>query len=137
MANSESASFEQITVGGIKDPQGVEMLVGSAYDSATFSIPVDREFEAIKGRVGITTEPCSSGTVAYVAIQDAERHVLWPKTGRLELVGRDAQPFRIPVAGEDEIVLYATGHEVPARCGGGGYEGISVGWVHTQLISSE
>jgi hypothetical protein len=134
---SENAVFEQITVGGIRDPQGVWMQVGSGYDSATLSIPTDREFETIKGRVGITTEPCSSGTVAYVAIRDAEAHVLWPKSGGLEPIHRDAQSFQVPIVGEDEAVLYATAHEAPARCGSGGYEGVNVGWLHTRLLAAE
>ena len=134
---SESAVFEQVTVGEIRDPQGVLMGVGAAHDSAMLSIPTDREFKAIMGRVGITTEPCSSGTVAYVAIRDAEGHVLWPRSGSLEPIERDAQSFQVAVAGEDEVVLYATAHEAPARCGVGGYEGVNVGWLHTQLVSPE
>jgi hypothetical protein len=134
---SENANEEQITVGGITDPSGVRMSVGEGYRSATFNIPTNREFQTIRGRVGIASEPCSAGSVGYVAIRDAEGQALWPRNGQLQPVHRDAMPFKIRIASEDAVVLYAEAPEAEEGYCGSYARGTEVGWMHTRLISTE
>lgn len=132
---TENAVREQVTVAGIIDPNGVRMQVGGAYHSAAFTVPVNRSFQWVEGRVGITSEPCSAGSVAYVAIRDAEGQPLWPKNGKLKAVHRDAVPFKVRIASEDAVVLYAEAPEAKAGYCGNYYGTTEVGWVHSALIT--
>ncbi len=133
---TDSVAYEQVTVGGVIDPLGIRMEVGGAYRSGAFTIPANRRFQIIRGRVGVSSEPCSSGSIGYVGIRNAEGELLWPKNGHLMAVGRDASPFDVNIAGEDAVVLFAQAPE-PKK----GYCGVyvspttEVGWVHTQLIA--
>jgi len=130
---TENAVREQVTVAGIIDPNGVRMQVGGAYRSAAFTVPVNRAFQWVQGRVGITSEPCSSGSTAQVSIRDAEGRPLWPENGKLKTIHRDAISFKIRIASEDAVVLYAEAPEAGDGYCGGGYGTTEVGWVHAEL----
>lgn len=133
---TENAVREQVTVAGIIDPKGVWMQVGGAYHSAALTVPVNRAFQWVRGRVGITSEPCSIGSSAYVAIRDAEGQPLWPENGRLKTIHRDAVSFKISIASEDAVTLYAEAPKAAGGyCGGSGYGTTEVGWVHSELIA--
>lgn len=134
---SENANEEQITVGGITDPSGVGMSVGEGYRSAALTIPTNREFQTIRGRVGIASEPCSAGSVGYVAIRDAEGQALWPRNGELQPVHRDAMPFKVRIASEDAVVLYAEAPEAEEGYCGSYSRGTEIGWMRTRLIATE
>lgn len=132
---TENAVQEQVTVAGIIDPNGVRMQVGGAYRSAVFTVPVNRAFQWVKGHVGITSEPCSAGSVAYVEIRDAEGQPLWPENGQPKTIHRDAEPFKVRIASEDAVVLYAEAPEARGGSCGSSYGTTEVGWVNPELIS--
>jgi hypothetical protein len=132
--NELGAYVEDIVVGGISDVHGVLMEVDGPSD-AFFAIAANREFQTLRGRVGISSDPCSSGSRAGVAVRDGSGRTLWPRRGGLEPIDKDAQPFEVSVAGEDEVVLYAQAPETARTyCGSGA---TIVGWVKARLISAE
>lgn len=133
--STENAVLQQVTVAGIIDPRGVRMQVGGAYPSATFTVAVNRGFQWVRGRVGITSEPCSGGSVAYVSMRDAEGQPLWPKNGRPKTVHREAVSFKVRIASEDAVVLFAEAPETEGGYCGSSYATTEVGWVHPELIS--
>lgn len=133
--NTENATLEQVTVAGLIDPRGIRMQVGGAYHSAAFTVPVNRGFQWIRGKVGITSEPCSPGSIAYAAVRDAEGQPLWPKSGNLAPVHRDAVSFKVRIASEDAVILYAEAPRAEAGYCGNYYDTTEVGWVHPELIS--
>ncbi len=132
---TENAVREQVTVAGIIDPNGVRMQVGGAYRSAAFTVPVNRAFQWVQGRVGITSEPCSTGSSAYVAVRDAEGQPLWPENGKLKTIHRNAVPFKVRIGTEDAVVLYAEAPEAEGGYCGSSYGTTEVGWVHPDLIT--
>jgi hypothetical protein len=133
--STENTTYGQSTVSGIIDPLGIRMELDNEYRSASLTVPTQGAFQAIHGQVGITSEPCSPGAVANVAIRDEEGAPLWPKTGRLQPVGRKPFAFDVPIKEEDVVVLFAS-----APAGEVDYCGIPddttmVGWIQTQLVA--
>jgi hypothetical protein len=132
---TENVILEQVTVAGIIDPYGVRMQVGGVSHSGVFTVPVNRAFQWVRGRVGITSEPCSAGSIAYVAVRDAEGQPIWPRNGRLMTIHRNAVPFKVRIASEDAVVLYAEAPKAQAGYCGNYYDTTEVGWVHSELIA--
>jgi hypothetical protein len=127
---TENSYVEQVTVGGITDPYGLMMELGESSRSAGATIFANGALRMLKGQVGVTSEPCSAGSTAYVSIRNGEGEQLWPEGGRPKAVHRTAVSFEISIAGEEEAVLYAQAPEVEeGECGAFNRE-TRVGWVH-------
>jgi hypothetical protein len=125
----------QVTVGGVTDPLGVSMEISGPEEAGAFTIATNGAFETIEGRVGITTEPCSGGSFAFVAVRNGEGEPLWPASGKLQRVWRAAIPFRVRIYSQNAVVLYAQAPEPPHSCDE--YVGrTAVGWVHTRLSAA-
>jgi hypothetical protein len=71
--------------------------VGGAYHSAAFTIPTNRAFQWLRGRVGISSEPCSAGSVAYVSVKRKAGH-FDPRAGKPKAIHRDTVPFKVRIA---------------------------------------
>jgi hypothetical protein len=133
---TDNVSTEQVTVGGITDPLGVLMEIGEPEEAGAFTIATNRAFKTIEGRVGITTEPCSGGPVAYVAVRNSEGEPLWPPDGQLRRVRRNAVAFKVRIDSQDAVVLYAQAPEAKQSCNE--WVGTTaIGWAHTRLIAIE
>jgi hypothetical protein len=132
---TENAETGQVTVGGVTDPLGVSMEIPGPEEAGAFTIETNNAFKGIEGRVGITTEPCSGGSVAYVAVRNGEGEPLWPADGGLRQVGRTAIRFKVSIGSQSAVVLYAQAPEPPQSCDE--YVGRTmVGWVHTRLSAA-
>ncbi len=133
---TDNVETGQVTVGGVTDPLGIAMEISGPEEAGAFTIFTNGAFETIEGRVGITTEPCSAGSVAFVAVRDGEGEPLWPANGKLRQVRRTAAPFRVRIASQGAVVLYAQATKAPQSCDE--YVGrTAVGWVHTRLNAAE
>lgn len=135
--STENTTVGPIAVDGIVDPLGIRMELDEAYRSGALTIPTEGAFEAIHGQVGITSDPCSPGSVGEVAIRGPEGEQLWPKSGEPQPVGRKPLTFDVPIGSKDEVVLYASAPLAEeGRCGAF-LDSTEIGWVHTQLIAPE
>ncbi len=133
---TDNVETRQVTVGGVIDPLGVSMEISGPEEAGAFTISTNGAFETIEGRVGITTEPCSGGSYAFVAVRNDEGEPLWPASGKLRRVRRAAVPFKVRIDSEGAVILYAQAPEPPQSCDE--YVGrTAVGWVHTRLSASE
>lgn len=128
----ETAKLGKIVVGGLHDAAGIRMPLTGGQDDAWFTIAANREYATVRGWVGISSQPCSRGTHAAAAIRDGDGRVLWPATGRMRSLRKDATPFRAEIAREDEIVLYARAPR--PRDGFCDVNVTNVGWVKTMLV---
>lgn len=133
--STENTYVEQIAVEGILDPGGIHMQMDDFSHSGAITVAVNREFRWLQGQVGIASEPCSAGSVAYAAVRDSDGRPLWPENGDLEAVRREARQFKVDIAAEDSVVLYAEAPEAEAGYCGVVYDYTSVGWVNTELIA--
>jgi hypothetical protein len=132
---TDNVASEQVTVGGIINPLAVRMTIGDGYRNGVFTLNVQRAYQSIRGRVGITSEPCSGGDVAFVGIRNGEDEPLWPADGRLVRVDRHAAvPFDVDISRASDVILYSEAPQAESSCDG--YPGTTViGWVNTRLLA--
>lgn len=132
---TDNVAQDQITVNSIIEPLGVSMEIGGEYATGVLTINVQRAYRAIKGRVGITSEPCSGGSRARVAIRNGEGEPLWPKDGSLQPIVRDsAVPFDVDISEANDVILYAEAPTAEGFCEPYTPGTTVVGWVNVRLI---
>jgi hypothetical protein len=133
---TDNVTHGQITVSGIIEPLGVSMEIGGEYTSGVLTINVQRAYKSIKGRVGITSEPCSGGSEARVAIRNGEGEPLWPRNGSLQPVVRDsAVPFEVDISRASDVIFYAEAPEAEGFCEAYTPGTTVVGWVNVRLVA--
>jgi hypothetical protein len=133
---TDNVTQEQITVNSIIEPLGVSMEIGGEYTSGVLTINVQRAYRSIKGRVGITSEPCSGGSEARVAIRNGEGEPLWPSNGSLQRVVRDsAVPFDVDIRDASDVILYAEAPPTEDFCEAFEPGTTVVGWVNARLTA--
>jgi hypothetical protein len=126
--NTTGAELRSVAVGGESDPRGGYFDLGYGVESGEIVIVTNREFQFIGGSVGITADAMCRENEALVEVRAGNGRALWgPKAAT-----SNAQPFRIPVTGLDQVVLYGrkTSPENP-EC-----DDTQIGWPSVQLIKS-
>lgn len=132
---TDNVGSEQVSVGGVIDPVGIYMAINKESKSGALTIPTNHAFREIRGRVGVASEPCSTGAIGYVAVRTGEGEILWPKTGKLKRVGRNAVPFKATIPSADRVVLYAQAPVIEEdECAYELFGTTAIAWVHTRLI---
>jgi hypothetical protein len=134
---TENTMIGQVTVDAITDPLGIRMELGEGHESGALTINTEGAFTTIHGQVGITSDPCSPGSTAEVAVRGEEGETLWPTSGGLEPVGRKPKEFDVPIGSTETVVLYATAPLAEEGYCGAFLDTTEVGWVHGQLLASE
>lgn len=127
---TENVYREQVTVDAITDPDGLQAELSESQHSGGITVFGNGRLQTIKGRVGVATEPCSAGSIAYVSVRGPEGEQLWPEGGRPKAVHRESVPFEATIADLDSAVLYAEAPVAEEGYCGSFFDETHVGWVH-------
>lgn len=118
------ADARDIRVGGFSDPQAPYMSIGQAYAETTVTLVTNREYDRIRGWVGILADADCPENGSRLEIRNGRRRI-WTASAT-----DDARRFDLPIGSAVRVVLYgrATGSDsfCASQIGWGGLELLSV-----------